>query len=115
MVPRLRAPAVAEVGGVPPELLDGADLVWQSKGATVAWLRRQGLPPSGRQLEWGPLNRHQISAFKWAADAGLMKPPLSNGYVGPDYERMRELGLPAAGGGKYALERMASLGVEIEG
>lgn len=98
---------------MPPELLDGTDPVWMSKPATVAWLRRHGLSVSGPELEWGPLNRHKESADRWAKAAGLVKPPLANGWVGPDYVRMRELGLPSDSG-KCSLERMLAAGVRIE-
>ena len=64
----------------------------------------------------GPLNRHKSAIFAWAKRAGLTKPPMPSGLVrfgglvGFDYERMREVGLPAAGGCGARQEQLQSEG-----
>ena len=93
---RLRIPiADASSASVPPELLDADDPTWQSVASTRFWLRRYQID-IGRSIEYGPINRREGSAVAWAISAGMVNSPLANGWVGLDYQRARDLGVPVA-------------------
>ena len=110
-MPRLRRASAGSFDGGPPlELLDSGHPLWQSKARTKAWLIDRDLA-IGAALEWGPLNRHKAAMFAWAKRAGLTRPPMPSGFVGFDYERMREIGLPAAGGCGARREQLQFEGV----
>lgn len=107
-MPRLRAPEVVEAipDGVPEALLDADDPTWQSKKATAAWLKLHDLPAIGGAIEWGPINRRRGAAEAWARKAGLTKANKSDTFLSLDFERCRQLGLPAFAGGGAGQERL---------
>jgi hypothetical protein len=109
-MPRVRHPLRSDDELVPIALVERDDRIWRSKKLTKSWLDEQRLR-IGPALDWGPLNRHEASMFAWARDAGILLAASANGFVGFDFERMREMGLPATGGRGTTEERFQFAGV----
>jgi hypothetical protein len=109
-MPRVRHFLRSDDESIPVVLLDSGDRMWRSRKLTRAWLDEQGLR-IGVALDWGPLNRHEAAAYAWARSAGILLVPSANGFVGFDFERMREMGLPATGGRGTTEERFQFAGV----
>jgi hypothetical protein len=109
-MPRVRRALKSFDESIPVVLLDAGDRTWRSKKLTKSWLDEQGLK-IGAALDVGPLNRHETAMFAWARSAGILLVPSANGFVGFDFERMREMGLPATGGRGTCEERLQFAGV----
>jgi hypothetical protein len=112
-VPRRRTAVESQFeGDVPVELLSAGHAAWRSVQNTRAWTRKHGLT-MGSEIEWGPINRRRRAAVLWAFEAGVTKPPMSNGFVPLDYVRAREMGLLLDGYGDAVREQFRFSGVQF--
>ncbi|WP_396659267.1 hypothetical protein [Microbacterium sp.] len=81
-------------GGVPAELFDLDDPVWQSPDLFEKWLAREGLTVHDARRIRGPVTRHHQAACTVAIARGEFRTYGPSTYPWPDLTALKDLGVP---------------------